>query len=230
MFIIRMNNLVIFPFLVLFTFRKYDTLTEYVSEKVALIKKIIIPTILFCIIAYIPQALYNRFLFGSFIAESYPNESFLYLKNPFIAEVFLSPSCGILLYSPLLIIPLCSFLKIKTLTDKINNVLILLILMVFSYMYGSWWCYTLGCSFGYRTFTEHLPLFIITGLFMVSYLSGFINRNIIFAFSILSVLYTIKLMLGFNNCWCYITDDVWDWALFVRKLTEIPPIITKLIF
>ena len=229
MFIIRMNNLVIFPFLVLFTFKKYDTLAEYVSEKVALIKQIIIPTILFCIIAYIPQALYNRFIFGSFIAESYPNESFLYLKNPFIAEVFLSPSCGLLLYSPLLFIPLCYFLKIKTLTDKINNVLILLILMVFSYMYGSWWCYTLGCSFGYRTFTEHLPLFIITGLFMISYLSGFINRNIIFAFSILSVFYTLKLMLGFNNCWCNITDDVWNWSLFIKKLTEIPPIVTNLL-
>ncbi len=229
MFIIRMNNLVIYPFLVLFTFKNFRNFSEYFFEKIILIKQIIIPTILFCLIFYIPQALYNRFIYGSFIAESYPNESFLYLKNPFITEVFFSPSCGLLLYSPLLFIPLCSFLKLKSLTDKINNVLILLILSVFSYMYGSWWCYTLGCSFGYRTFTEHLPLFIIIGLFMISYLTKFINRNIIFAFCILSVLYTVKLMVGFNNCWCNITDDVWNWSLFLKKLTEIPPFFINLL-
>ena len=229
MFIIRMNNLVIFPFLLLFTFKQYDNLLDYVLDKIALARQIILPTLLFCIIGYIPQALYNQFLYGSFIAESYPNETFLYLKNPFIAEVFLSPSCGLLLYSPLLFIPLCYFFKLKTLTDKINNTSILLILLVFSYMYGSWWCYTLGCSFGYRTFTEHLPLFIIIGLFMISYLSEFINRNVIFTFCILSALYTTKLMVGFNNCWCNITNDVWNWPLFLKKLTEIPPFFINLL-
>ena len=136
-------------------------------------------------------------------------KGFIFLTNPKINEVLFSPNNGLFLYSPLLLL-LLSFLFFKN--QKIENALPLLLLLLYTIVYSTWWSYNLGCGFGHRAFVDIMPIFTLS---FVRFLEQ-IKTRIYLIIAVFCMIFTMKLMLSFDTCFFGVND--WDWNSFLQLL------------
>ena len=204
-FIIRpINVLFLIPIILLFN-NNWDIKQRILS---LLTKNNIVACVLLGVILIAPQLLYNNYAFGGYF-NFYNGEKFDYLLNPKILEVLFAPNNGLFLYSP--IIPFTMTIGVLNKNTRKEFICLFLILIIYTYTYGAWWSYMLGCGFGHRGFIDILPVFII-------YLFNVINQNIdskvILIILFLLCIYSLKLTFIFDGCFYGAWD--WDWSAFFK--------------
>lgn len=167
-----------------------------------------------CLIALIPitlQGLYNNYAFGSFIADSYAEESFSNLFSMDLLALWFSPNNGALLYSPILIAALLwSVFQLRA--KKPMEVIYILYFLLISFTYAAWWSPGLGCGFGHRGFTEHLAFFALPiGQLFVPIKKQKLNLLWVLVLCIGIVLFIAQ--LNFDGC-AY--GGIWQWDSFFK--------------
>lgn len=206
--IIRPINVIfLVPILILFNNDDFEKIKQRLSN-IFTVKNIILVSFLLFFI-FLPQILYNQYAFGSFFVNSYQNEGFIFLTNPKISEVLFAPNNGLFLYNPLLLL-IFGFLFFKG--RKIENGLPLLVLLLYTILYSTWWSYNLGCGFGHRAFVDIMPIFVVS-------FAGFLEEKkskIYLIIAVFCMIFTMKLMLSFDTCFFRVND--WDWNGFLELL------------
>jgi hypothetical protein len=147
----------------LFTYFIYINQSDYFNKNnlLNLNKKQIILIVIIAIIFVLPQLLYYKYAFGSFVAKSYQNESFQTPTFSRIIELLFSPNNGLLIYYPIcLIMVIYSFY-----VNHKFKLSLLLLFITYILIYASWWSLSLGCGFGHRAMNDIILLFFIP-LFM----------------------------------------------------------------
>lgn len=109
-----------------------------------------------CIIVWIPQMIYWKYVSGKFLYFSYEGENFFW-TDPKIFEGLFSFRKGLLLYNPVLIF---AFIGIPMLFKYLKSMALPIIVFVFlnTYIILSWWCWWYGGSYGGRAFIESFVL------------------------------------------------------------------------
>lgn len=97
---------------------------------------------------------------GKWALNSYVGEGFDYLMNPHIIDVLFSFRKGLFIYSPILIISIIGFYVFWK-KDKAIAIGSISLLIVFTYITASWWCWWYGGGLGMRPYINILVLFAI---------------------------------------------------------------------
>jgi hypothetical protein len=169
-------------------------------------------TIFSILIIIFPQLLYWKFTFGKWIYYSYENEGFTYLLNPQFLKVWFSTLNGQFLYVPATILFIIGMLFLYK-RNKILSVYSIILFLVISYLFASWWSWNFGCSFGIRPFVDFFPIFAISLAALIEKIVY--NKKMLIVFYILTILlifYNLKLIYTFDGCWY---GGIWDWASFI---------------
>jgi hypothetical protein len=111
----------------------------------------------FVLIMFVPQLLYWKEMTGHWVHYSYTGETFLYWKNPKMAQVLFDTQNGLFLYSPILLFMFAGlFLARKE--PRTNFVAICILFPVITYIFASWCAWWFGAAFGHRCYIEYFPV------------------------------------------------------------------------
>lgn len=155
-------------------------------------------------IVFIPQFIYWHYISGSFIIYSYNQEGFIYWLKPKIVQVLFDVQNGWLLYSPVLIFSLVG-LGMAVKQKNFSGYGILLIMMLATYIFASWWAWWFGGAFGHRCFVEFHALLAIP---LAGFFTWLINSRIAFLKG--SVFLLVAAMLYYNVRLTYLYVSPWD--------------------
>jgi hypothetical protein len=152
---------------------------------------------------FTPQLFYNIYLTQTPFTYSYQNEGFIYWLNPKWIEVLFGFENGWLITSPVLILSITGLIFLYK-NHKKSALIILLITLICTYIYASWWAYKLGCSFGHRGFVDIYPFLSLPYTVGLSYF--LLHKK-----SFLKILITIVLFTGvfLNLKYTYTYDSCW---------------------
>jgi hypothetical protein len=123
----------------------------------------------FFLLMILPQLLYFKHIFGSFIYYSYSKEGFFFLQPHLFDSVF-SYRNGWLVYSPIMLLSLVGFFFIKRYSKQFLWFSPFAFLVYF-YVISSWWCWWY-VGFGNRAFINAYPVLAIPLCAFISYALG----------------------------------------------------------
>lgn len=185
-----------------------------------IIKKLIlglIPPILFFL-------WYNKVFYGDISNQGYSNQIFTEWKGRFpegFLGLWLSPSKGILIYSPVFIFSLLGLgLVIKRWRQNLDYILFGLIILLHTLVLGKWKHWYGGWSFGYRMASDIIPFLI---LFIVPFIKSGLFKKLKMPFYLLfgiSFLVQIFGMVFFDGVWHAAYDlgfDRTSWLWSIRN-------------
>jgi len=187
----------------------------------------------FALLAIMPVVLwsfYNKVYFGSFFKQAYDETSFFKLWWGRFPEGFLglwlSPSKGLLVYSPIFIFSILGVITIFKNKKVLGNANFLfrvfaLIVLVMTFIMGKWYHWYGGWSFGYRMAVDITPFLImlIVPLVHNGLIIKFSRLKLVFlVFCIYSVFVQLLGVIHFDGEWHARFDDgpkdtAWLWSV-----------------
>lgn len=171
------------------------------------------------LLTLIPQLMYYKYAFGSFVNYSYGNESFIYLMNPQILRVYFGLENGWITNNPLHIFTLAGiFFMVK---HKIANAWKLLFLVLgIGLLYSAWWCWGLGCGFGHRGFVEYYALLMMAFVYILNFIFTLPKKSrwVLYSLIGICVMVNLKLTFAYDNCWY--GANSWDTQEWFKLMFE----------
>ena len=167
-------------------------------------------------IVFLPQLIYWKYAFGSFIHYSYQGEGFNFL-SPKTLHFWFSTNNGAFLYTPIILLFILSSLILAKKENPKYHYNILLFIAI-SFIFSSWWSWSFGCSMGSRVLIEFYPIFALPFaicLNRIGYKSTKVNYLV---FAVLLVLITHNLKLSYTFDECYFGNGDWDWSYYFGLL------------
>jgi hypothetical protein len=157
--LVRPTNCVFVLFLLLF---KVTNLTGF-NERLAFLRGRIADIFIalpFAVITWIPQLMYWKKVFGTWVSYSYQDEHFIYWNHPKILRVLFDTQNGLFLYSPTLILMFVAFVVARR--DKRTGFIgTSLVFAIITYIFASWWMWFFGGAYGHRCYIEYMPVFAL---------------------------------------------------------------------
>ena len=167
---------------------------------------------------------YNNYYFKSYANQGYASQLFDSWISPFpegFLGIWLSPSKGILVYSPILIFTIIGFVqayKSKHVENRNIYVISGMIILAHTLLMGKWKHWYGGYSFGYRLASDALPFFM---LLVVPFLQSTLYpklTKIFFTLMFVSIVVQLSGLVFFDGIWhnAYdrgFTDTSWLWSL-----------------
>jgi hypothetical protein len=180
-------------------------------------------TLLCCLVVMFPQLWYWHEVTGNWITYSYGvnNESFIYLKTPKIDAVLFGLKAGWITYTPLCLIFFAGLI-LSGFKRKFHFLAISIIFFSILYLCASWWSYEFLCAFGYRSFVEYWPLFIIPVAAVINTIAGNGNKKGIIVTLILSfILILLNIKMSYRYSYWASCFDGWTWVKYWHEVTRI---------
>jgi hypothetical protein len=185
--------------------------------------------ILICIIIWIPQLLYWKYITGSYLYYPYGEEGFFF-TSPRIFETLFGFRKGWLLYTPVMILPIAGFfLMIKKHKTLLLSLSLFFILNL--YVISSWWCWWYGGSYGNRAFIDS---FVVLSIPLAAFIEHFFTKTrrrfILYGILALFVIHNAFQWLKYTNNaihWDSMSKDAYCETLF--KLRPTPEFFLNII-
>lgn len=164
-------------------------------------------------IVWLPQLMYWHHLSGHWIMDSYQGYGFSNLSNPELIKFWFSPRNGLFTYAPVMAI----FIMIafwQTIQKQNTAILLTVFFLISSYLFSSWFMWYFGCGFGSRNFVDTLPLWVIpfSQITKSSLQWDKFRRNIFLLSTLLCLVFTCKMLQGYDKC--HTGKGDWDWKEF----------------
>lgn len=105
----------------------------------------------------IPQLLLFHAMWDQWFPYTYGNESFIYWSHPQVGNVWFSHQNGLFMYSPILLL-IAPGLYLGFRQRRGSPLMVLVLFLLATYVFASWWAWWFGGAFGHRCFVEFLPL------------------------------------------------------------------------
>jgi len=181
--------------------------------------RFLLPFIIVFILFLLPQMIYWKYAYGSYISYSYGSESFSNWNTPNFLAVLFAPENGHILYNPILLI---IFIGIALMIKKhmTNAYLILFVTIIVVYVTASWWLYSFGCGYGNRNMVEYYSLLSIPLASIIEEHKTKFYSYLLFGALIIFSLYNLKMIYSYGGCW--FGEGNWDWVEYVRWFKVLP--------
>lgn len=167
----------------------------------------------------LPQMIYWKFAFGSYVTWPYRGEGFTNLDSPQILTYWLAPQSGLFLWTPLILISLFYTLIVFKNQSGVYSI-VWVTFLITSYLFSAWYTPEFGgCNFGKRTVIEYLPVLMLPLGFLLDELKNY-SKSLKYVTSgliSLSVIYNLLLFIAFDTCFF---GSTWDWKKFGEFLYE----------
>jgi hypothetical protein len=171
-------------------------------------------------ITLIPQFIYWKYAYGSFFTYSYSNEGFEWLR-PRLLFTWFSPNNGLFLYTPFFFLVLVGIILMISKKRYEGNYLLILFLLI-SYVFSSWWDRSFGCSFGARNYVEYLAIFALPIAFLYKTINQQSNlKKFMFYFAV-SALIALNLKMTYTYDTCFPGNGDWDWNAYLDLIFSPP--------
>lgn len=173
-------------------------------------------------IPFILDALLNRYLFGSLLNIEYGDRFGDFYESLLVgtAGLWISPSKGVLIVSPILIFIFYGVYKyVKSWKSNPFEIAIVLIIFFHTLTLGKWYAWYGGYAWGYRMMTEMIPYMV---LLLIPFITSkyFVKKpfNIIFwAFFIFSIFTQLLGILMFDGNWHTLYDGKPGWLWDIKN-------------
>lgn len=153
---------------------------------------------------------------GIWSLNSYVNERFDYFTNPKIIEVLFGFRKGLFIYSPILLISLFGFYTLWK-KDKFIAIGSILLLIIFTYITASWWCWWYGGGLGMRPYINIFVLFAIPFGLLFEAISNRLKIVILVCSAVFVYMYQIYQYQMVNNILHY---DNMNYAQFKQVFMQ----------
>lgn len=172
-------------------------------------------SILMIALVIVPQFVYWKYTFGSWIYYSYQGEGFTNIARPPILNFLFSTRNGLLLYAPILIFSFWGIFKMFK-DNQFQSIVLLFGLIYFVWISASWWIWSYGCSYGCRPFVElnSVYCFPLCVLLEQNRINNKRFRYILISILLL-IICNIKFIYSSDNCWFY---GDWDFHKYYQTL------------
>lgn len=217
---IRPSNIVIVLYYLFYQVTSVEKLKgriNFIRENIAKHFLLIIP---FLILSFIQIMIWHDMV-GERVIFSYNNEpGFIYWSNPKMLNVLFHVHNGLFIYAPVLLFAVAGLLM-GLFQKKGDTLVILIILLVSTYIFGSWWAWWFGGAYGHRCYIELLPFFAfgLVLLFQVLDHSRYrILQVAIFGLIGLCIFYSLKLMAKYLPPW---DGPGWTWDTWWEAVSKI---------
>lgn len=105
----------------------------------------------------LPQLFFWKQMFGTWMAWSYGDEGFSRWSSPVIHKVLFSYQNGLFLYTPVMLLAMVG-IGMGLRRRQVSAPVVLLIFLLATYTFASWWAWWFGGAFGHRCFVEFYAL------------------------------------------------------------------------
>ena len=164
----------------------------------------------------LPQMIFWKHTYGSYISYSYEDVGFNWLEPELIKSWF-SPNNGLFIYTPMYLLIL--FAIVFMIKKKITNGLyILTIFLLISYLSSAWSVWNFGCSFGGRNYLEYLTLMSLPLGTLINYATPLKLYKAIPFFLLLGFLIVFNLKMSYSWDGCFYGSHDWDWEEYYKML------------
>ena len=169
-------------------------------------------------LVFIPQFIYWWHSTGSIITYSYSNEGFTYWNDPRMWKVLFDVQNGWLIYSPVMLFSLAGIPRLIRLKPPEGWGTLLIILLA-TYIFGSWWAWWFGGAYGHRCYVEYYALLSLPFAYFLNGVKR-VNRWVL-VLLILVIVAMIIYNLQLAGIYYYTAPwdgDNWTWERFVKVL------------
>lgn len=155
-FLIRPTNIVIA--LLLFGFEVYSRhdLRLRFRELIGRYKDFLLMALVFLVLL-IPQMLYWKSAFGSWVSWSYGDEGFSNWYKPHLPHVLFSHQNGLFMYTPIMLLAMGG-IWYSLRKRMLSGYAVLVVFALATYTFASWWAWWFGGAFGHRCYVEFYAL------------------------------------------------------------------------
>ncbi|MCB9178796.1 MAG: hypothetical protein H6590_05175 [Flavobacteriales bacterium] len=171
--------------------------------------------ILAALVVWIPQMIYWKFAFGSYLVWSYPGEGFTEWAHPHVAQFLFSTNNGLLPYVPLFMVLLAGTIAQWAQGSIQVAALTWITFGIVALLGSSWWVWHFGCGYGSRTMVEYLAFFA-PALFAFHQWMARRGSGIpsVVLLSLL-ILLQLKMVHSYGSCWF---QGDWNWAAYTELI------------
>jgi hypothetical protein len=173
---------------------------QFVLKNIVKYASLIVPFV----VLGICQILLWRHMSGEAVYFSYNAEpGFIYFGSPKIGNVLFHVHNGLFIYAPVLALSILG-LAFGIATKQRNYLLVSIVLVLFTYVFASWWAWWFGGAYGHRCYVDLLALmsFPMAYLFSLIAKSKFIALKVVaMMLIVLMVYYSIEMTLAYRSPW-----------------------------
>ncbi|HSI90824.1 MAG TPA: hypothetical protein VK927_06870 [Adhaeribacter sp.] len=216
--LIRPTNCLIVLYLLLYNVYSFNGLLARLKLFLSRFKTLwLVPLMMF--VVFIPQFIYWHYISGSFIIYSYNQEGFIYWNDPRILKVLFDVQNGWLLYSPVAVLALAGLVW-GIFKRETGFIPVALLIMLFTYIFSSWWAWWFGGAFGHRCFVEFYSFLALPFAYFMHRIFK-IKQPVLTSFVLLLiaglVFYNLRLTHLYVPPW---DGDDWTWERYGAVLEE----------
>jgi len=197
--LIRPTNTIVLLFVIFYNVSNVTEIKQRILWWLRNYKYILI-AFLGMILIFSPQLLYWYEMTGNIIYYSYQGEGFPYWNKPKIAAVLFDSQNGLITYSPAVLLMLFGIIYSWTKKNS-NSKVILIIFIISTYIFSSWWAWWFGGAFGHRSYVELYALLSIPLAFFINhviYMKNKLSKYSIFVLIMFFNYYSVKLSIKHN--------------------------------
>ncbi len=171
------------------------------------------------LILAIPQIIYWKSVTGEFIFYSYGSEGFSNWNSPKMLQVLFSHQNGWLVYSPLALLGLAGIGMLAKKQPK-HWLMPSVVLLLATYIFGSWWAWWFGGAYGHRCFVDFLPVLAFPAAVAVRHVIqlGKPVRVAVGLAALLAVFVNVRMSDIYHGMW---DGPGWTWYSYIDKLKEV---------
>ncbi len=106
------------------------------------------------IITITPQLMHWHRVLGSWLPNTYSDESFIYWNAPKLMSVWFSDAKGYFIFAPMMLLSVLGFFFMAKTKGKMHFAGSLFLFCFESYMTAAWWCWWMGGVYSIRSFVD----------------------------------------------------------------------------
>lgn len=170
----------------------------------------------------LPQIWYWYYLSGDYFLYSYGNQGFSNWNRPQIGNVLFSVQNGLFVYSPLVLLSVggLTWLAIE---KKLEGGIRLIVFLLATYIFASWWAWWFGGAFGARSYVEYYAMLALPLGFMLTKVGTMLQQQptlgkLTIGVLAVAVYYNIKLTYQYDPPW---DGPSWTWATYFEELRQL---------
>lgn len=162
------------------------------------------------VLIWVPQLIYWKYAWGSYVTWSYGEESFTNILSPKIGLFLFSTNNGLVPYAPVFALV---FTGLWTLwkEDRRASLAISATLAMVILSGASWWVWHFGCGFGSRTLVEYSALTVIPLASLFRNTNSYKASALLICTVIILVLHQLKMVYSYGDCWFH---GDWNWEAY----------------
>jgi len=199
----RPTNILIILYPLMYNITSWTSLRDRMKKYIFNAKNLLV-IIAAIFIVLLPQSIYWFYISGKWLMYSYTGEGFIYWKDPKIGKVLFGVWNGWFIYTPLALFFVFGLLLMWR--KNVQNARpILIILVIATFLFASWWTWWFGGCFGHRCYVDFYGFMIFPLAFIFDNIIR--KKNLVLKYGTLLIM---AFFVYLNLYFTYAYEAPWD--------------------